>query len=411
MLSPARAWTLVACLAFIFATLYAVAVVVLRLPFLVGDYGHLFRTALVLHVELAVFVWLMATMAGQWAAARGGAASNWPPALAAVGTMLLALSPLAAGTPVMADYFPWLDGNHLFTIGFGIFCCAVAASAIDVLRGRLRREWHGVEFAAWPSLAAAVTLFADMMNGATQPVQLAWGAGHVLLFAHVIVLCRDWSALAGTTPRYQRQAFLGLAVIAALTSLLPFVVAPGTSAHGPAFTFAMAWLLWPLPVVFGAWATWRVWADRRTGPLPRLSVSVSFALLLLGCLLGAAIDAPTTLVTAHYHAAIGAVAISRMSVAYLNASETAFVVPNWRAMQRQLVTYTLGLVLLAAGLSIAAIEGAPRKTSAAELRVKGPYFAVGMSISGVGGLMATLGAGWLVINLVRRPRAVAPVPG
>ena len=71
-LTPPRAWTLVACLAFVFATAYAVAVVLFRLPFFLGDHGHRFRVALVLHVELAVFFWLMATMAAQWAAHTPG---------------------------------------------------------------------------------------------------------------------------------------------------------------------------------------------------------------------------------------------------------------------------------------------------------------------------------------------------
>lgn len=405
ILTPPRAWTLVACLAFIFATLYAIAVVIFRLPFFSGAHGHLFRIALALHVELAVFFWLMATMAGQWAAARGGAASRWPAALAAAGTVLLALSPLTGGVPVMADYFPWLSDNWLFFGGFALFCFAVLAAGVGVLGAPLAAGWRGVELAAWPTLAAAAIVFVEVLNGADHLTEMAWAAGHVLLFAHLIILCRDWSALLGSGFRQLRAVLVGLAVIGSSLLLIPFVFAPGTLEHRQAFTFAMTWLLWPLPIAVGAWTCIRLWSDRRQDGLSRLGIGISFALLMLGCLLGAAIVGETTLVTAHYHAAVGAVAISRMSVAYLTAAETALAVPGWLAMRRQLVAYTVGLVLLAGGLVIASIEGAPRKTSAGELAVKGPYFKAGMSISGLGGLVAMLGAGWLVLNLVRRPRA------
>lgn len=405
ILTPPRAWTLVACLAFVFATLYAIAVVIFRLPFFSGDHRHLFRVALALHVELAVFFWLMATMAGQWAAASGVAASRWPAVLAAAGTVLLALSPLAGGVPVMADYFPWLGDNLWFSAGFAIFCFGVIAAGVEVLRAPPAANWRGVELAAWPTLAAAAIVLLELLDGADHLVEMAWGAGHLLLFAHLIVLCRDWSALLGTGSRPLRVALVGLAVIGSSLLLIPIVFAPGTLEHRQAFTFAMTWLLWPLPVAIGAWACVRAWSDGHQEGLARLGISVSFALLVLGCLLGAAIVGETTLVTAHYHAAVGAVAISRMSVAYLSAAETAFAVPAWPAMRRQLVAYTTGLLLLTGGLAIAAIEGAPRKTSAAEQAVKGPYFKAGMSISGAGGLVAILGAGWLVLNLVRRRRA------
>ena len=51
------------------------------------------------------------------------------------------------------------------------------------------------------------------------------------------------------------------------------------------------------------------------------------------------------------------------------------------------------------GLALAAVEAAPRKTSAAETVAKGPYFRTGMAVSGVGGLLAMVGATWLVLNL------------
>ena len=61
--SSAQCWTLTACLAFTFAMAYAIAVVIFRLPGQGFGNGHLFRIALALHVELAVFFWLIIPLA------------------------------------------------------------------------------------------------------------------------------------------------------------------------------------------------------------------------------------------------------------------------------------------------------------------------------------------------------------
>ena len=77
----AHRWTQVACLAFALATLYALAVVAFRLPAWSSDHREAFRVALLLHVNLAVFAWLVITMAGQWARSLGERAWRWPPTL------------------------------------------------------------------------------------------------------------------------------------------------------------------------------------------------------------------------------------------------------------------------------------------------------------------------------------------
>jgi hypothetical protein len=117
------------------------------------------------------------------------------------------------------------------------------------------------------------------------------------------------------------------------------------------------------------------------------------------------ISGPTTLITAHYHAAVGAVVVSRMGMTYLAASELALAVTSVRAANRQIGAYALGLLLLSGGLVLAATENAPRKTSAAATTDKGMYYRAGMAVSGGGGVLAMIGAVWLVVNLTRRSPA------
>lgn len=400
-------WIGLSCGAFLIATAYAIAVVVYRLPALGRDNPNGFRIALALHVELAVFFWLMSSMAGQWiAASRHRGNGTRLPEIAFLGTLILALSPLAGGTPRMVDYFPWLSGNPLFSLGFALFCTAIGVAATQAAWRWLTQQeapgWQGVGGSAVPVLAAAGCLLGDLANGARDLSTLAWGCGHVLLFAHVTMLSWEWLRLTGTDTVLTRAASRWLLACALALSTISWIVPPGSPEQRQVFTWAMTWLLWPPFLAVLASVFWKL---RRTGERPPAGMLLSAALMAAGLALGAAIDGATTLVTAHYHATMGAVAISRMAFLYSAPGTLNWRRPEAVSARRQLACYGMGLALLATGLAIAALEHAPRKTAATELTVHGPAYRLGMAVSGLGGLFAMAGSLWLVFNLTGgRPR-------
>lgn len=418
-LTESRAWTLVGAVAFVFATVYAIAVIIFRLPTHWFGNEQAFRIALALHVELAVFFWLMSTMAALWAAARDAQRSGSHtvrglpslPTLALIGTIAIAASPLAGGVPIMADYFPWLRGNPLFASGFGAFCVAVLLSALQTLRHHMahRAAATGSAASALPVLAAGAAGVSTALFGGASLGDLSWAVGHTLLFAHGAALCLELPGLTGASNKIPNRAARLLAACSCLLPLIPVLAAPGTPAFHTAYTESMRWLLWP-PLIIAAWAC--LPSSRRSpNPVPAyalLAYGISCVLLLCGLLLGSAISSATTLVTAHYHAAVGAIVIARMASTYLAAQTIARGSSVPRLAQRQLVTYAIGLTLLSTGLAIASLDHAPRKTSAAETVHKGQAYRFGMIISGVGGLFAMTGSLWLVINLGRRPAGAAP---
>ena len=415
-----RAWTVVACLAFLFATAYAIAVVIFRLPIPGIDGPHAFRVALALHVELAVYFWLMASLAAEWAAAEPARDTGvlrtdlLLPGLAGVGTLLVAVSPLAGGAPRMADYFPWLVGNPWFLMGFVVFSSAVLLAAIlacvRMVQRTERGPWRGIGITTLPALAAAASVGTSWLVGARELETLAWAAGHTLLFTHVAAMCWEWFRMSrgeGDRPAFlERVVLWSLAGVGVLLTLIPFVYPPDSEGFATAYTASMTWLLWPPALAAGLYVLRRLFSGGSRSPLadslvPRALIVVAFVFFLIGNVLGAMIDGGTTLVTAHYHAAIGAVALTRMAMAYFAVDVLAIGAPSARAVRRQLAAYAMALLLLFGGLTVGAIDEAPRKTSAGELVEKGPYFKVGMSISGFGGLFAIAGSLWLVINLMR----------
>lgn len=397
MASIYLAWTRVAHLAFIAATAYAMAVVAFRVPGVSADPGA-FRFALALHVELAVFIWLTSSMAAQWALSRSGVAARAAPGLAAAGTLLVAIAPLGGGAPVMADYFPWISGNGIFSAGIALFGAAALMAALSVLRAAPTATRT---MSAWCLAASGLTLVSDLANGARDVYVLAWGVGHTLLFSHVSMMLWEWSTVAGHGRRIARGGALWLAVTAGALAVVPWLFTPGTREHLSLYTEAMRWLLWPPAAALLVAIAWH---RHRTGRRLPVGLTISMSLFPAGLLLGTLIDGQTTLITAHYHAAIGAIAISRMAMTYLLHERIHHHVAA-RRRAGQLTTYGLGIMLLAAGLLVASGEDAPRKTSASESSVHGPAYKLGMSLSGMGGVLAMVGTLWLVGNLWRRPIA------
>lgn len=401
----AVAWLRLAMLALALATAYALAVVTLRLPAWSGDHREAFRIALVLHVELAVFCWLVLSLAAYWSRSLAGRAWRWTVWSAGLGLLIMAGSPLAGGVPVMADYFPWLAANLWFALGFFLISAGVLGLAVQ----RLGLHDDSGDVKGFGLRVAAMSLLSSALAGAITHLQggsggdVAWAAGHVLLFAHVMTMVTEWSVLASVPPRVMRQALVpqGLGVIC--LGFAPLWVAPGTTAFLDLYTASMAFLLMWAPLRVGVW----VWQRReRLSPHARSLLVLGASLLLLGAVLGAVVGLGargTTLTTAHYHAAVGAVVLSRMAGMYQLAGQWG-IAAQWPLMRRQLVTYAAALVLLSGGLTLAAIDSAPRKTSAAELRVTGAWYRTGMAVAGTGSLLAVIGTAWFLINLRASPR-------
>jgi cytochrome c oxidase subunit 1 len=112
----ARGWLWLGLLALIGSGIYSVLLVASRTPGVnqllpVADF---FRVALVVHVDLSVLVWFVALAGLLWTQSGRAIGLRYAQAalaLAGAGTLLMLIAPFAgAGTPIMANYIPVLDG-------------------------------------------------------------------------------------------------------------------------------------------------------------------------------------------------------------------------------------------------------------------------------------------------------------
>ena len=422
-------WWLLALVALGASTLFAVVLVVARTPFL-GLGGAAFRTALVLHVDLAVVVWFLTAAAGLWTLAAPVTCcvlrriSRWGMALSAGGILALLLAPLVGSpAPVLANYVPVLD-SQLFFVGLLAFLGGIGMAALAALASfstrlpGLTKEAGDSLLWRWSIAAAvcvfwlAIAVFMLAQQGADDalPVDVRlWGGGHVLQIVHTLMLMAAWFFLGADALRrvaVPGRFLMTLIVIELLTSLAELAVALSFPVDSPAyrrgFTEVMRWATWPAPLALGGVLLTGYYRAFRAEGLKRVDgcILFSIALFILGCFVGGTIRGETTAIPAHYHGTVGAVTLAYMAWGGYFLGRFNLVVTNVWFWRWQPFVYGLGIVLMVIGLAWAGWLGVPRKSPHVEAMVHGGGYQLAMGIAGIGGLLAIAGAAIFVICIL-----------
>jgi len=435
--AEARRWFALAVGSLVVAGLLSLAVVLGRIPGLSGviDDPLFFKRCLVVHVDLALVVWFYAFLGGL-AAVRStpghGAIGGVAYALALGGTVAMLAGALMRGAqPVLANYVPVID-HPLFLGGLAAFFVGTLFFLIESLGRPTRRAADAPPAdaaAGWQAAAVAYVLAGAtwVATRAGLPAGLdawtryeftAWGAGHVLQVANTAAMLGVWCWLLARatgrpvlTPRGARWLFTLL--------LAPHLVMPLLTARGAldalyhaGATQLMRWGIFPVVlVVLGL--GWR--HLRRHGlavgdalaPVAAAGFAASAGLTLLGFALGACIRSSTTLVPAHYHAALGGVTVSFMAAAYLvwaAAARSGLPAAVAVAARRQLRLFGLGQSVFALGFALGGFYGLGRKAYASEQQVRSAGEYAGLVVMGVGGLLATAAGLWFLFLVLREMR-------
>lgn len=433
-----RRWLVLAAGSLLLAGFFAAFLVIGRAPLfgaLTAD-PLFFRRCLVVHVDLSLGVWFYAFVAALFRLlpSRSGPgpltrASVW---VAGAGVVMIMLAAgMRDAAPVLSNYIPMID-HPLFAAGLVVFALGVAMSFFD---GRLlpeagaRRGLIELPEAAASGLRAAALafLFALLTFGAAWLVtpghlsreayyeNLFWGGGHVLQFATVLTMLSVWLLLLtpvlGRSPVGARAGAVLFAVM-----LLPLLAAPlwtmqGTSTleYRQGFTRLMQWGIFPVVSVFIVASITALVRGHRQGTLKLpltdvrvLGFAASVALTVAGFILGALIRGSNTMVPAHYHAAIGAVTVSFMTVTFALLAPLGMPLrtPRGRTLARlQPLLFGAGQLLFALGFGLAGAHGMGRKIYGAEQHIRTTAEWIGMALMGVGGLVAMV-SGVLFLSLI-----------
>jgi hypothetical protein len=419
----ASAWLALAVAALTISSAYVLVIVFVRSGFsqLINNSETFFQTALVLHVDFALIVWLLSMAATLWGLLHDGREHPLPrldAGLGGAGIVLMVLSPLlGAGSPVISDYLLLLD-HPLFLVALALFISGVTLSALRLLGRRSETPtldcWSSltpilVRSSALVFLTALLLFFITLLRLPEQEDvhlwygDLFWGAGHLLQFSYLFLLLAAWNWLlhaAGIAPRLNVRYLLPLLWALLITILLMpllFVIQPENSAL---FTEVMEFggglvFLLLLVLLFTGFQRLPGTAERR--PWALQLVVLPFALFTLGTVFGFLISDNDALVPAHYHGMMGAVTLSLMGVAYLLIRRLGLLAPSSRLIVLQARLYAGGLVLVMLGLILSDV---PRK--ALEADATGEFsLLIGRILIAAGGGGALLGTLFFVILMWR----------
>lgn len=424
------AWMLFAVLTLGASALYAIVLVVARTPFL-GQGAQMFRTALVLHVDLAILVWFLAVAAVSWTLTlRHIAKWQWALfALAVLATLLMIATPLIDDAyPLLTNYIPLID--HPFYVGglvtFALVTALFSLHALPRLKLLTSApEQAGNALAALALLislgliAQAFFLPRGSQLGIASLDDLLWSGGHTLQFVHILLMMALWCVLGQEARRHVTDAAPALPLtflLAFLPVLAAIVIAltypAGTIEGRRYFTFLMRWGTWPGPVLLGAILTVGLFRLKRLRPLlaAEKGLAMSLGLFALGCLLGALIRGDTVSVPAHYHATVGSVTLAY--IVWMLTLVSGFAVPahTLERLQRTALLYGFGIAILASSLGVAGYLGIPRKAAHVELANESVGYLSAMGVAGIGGLIGLVAVLMLVgsgLNAVLpRPKTV-----
>ena len=426
--------------------LLSLCIVFARLPVVgawIGD-PLFFKRCLVVHVDLALVVWFYSFLAALFALipTRAPTRALLPRlgfGLALLGVVLLVASAAIPGVaPVLANYVPMLD-TPLYAAALVLFATGVGLTflAPGMLPGA---ESEGAQTplppAARPGIRAAAVAFwlalatfaaAVITTPRGLPVDayyelVAWGGGHTLQFASEAAMVACWLLLLerglGRAVLSRATASLLFALLIAPTFAAPLLALSGTTTnlYHTGFTRLMQWGVFPVVVLFLGLCLRALWGAARAGALPdddgarigRRGFAVSAALTACGFVLGALIRGPNTMVPAHYHANIGAVTASFMAATWLVFDALALPIPSRRlarAASWQPVVFGVGQLVFAVGFGLAGSAGAARKTYGAEQHVRSLGEWLGLSVMGLGGLVAVGGGVLFIVIAIAALRA------
>ncbi|MCB2262629.1 MAG: cbb3-type cytochrome c oxidase subunit I [Candidatus Thiosymbion ectosymbiont of Robbea hypermnestra] len=424
----ATAWMMFGTIALALAGVFAILLVVARVPgtqalFPTQDF---FRVALVVHVDQSVLIWFLAISGMLWSLAGRVPLQTARIAfvIAAAGCLLVAAAPfLGAGAPLLNNYVPVLD-HPWFLVALGLFGIGMLVQVVL----SLARPAGSLNFgdplkigaltAAAAALLAGVSLLWTWANlnpaweGKAYYEYLFWGPGHILQFAYTQIMLVAWIWLARATDRplplsdTWLSALLVLGVLPLLAvPLLHGLYAPDSAELRIAYTKLMQYGNALAPVSIGLLLTLSLIRNRgrKVSPQQRpvySALMTSLVLFAAGGLIGMAITGVNTIIPAHYHGSIVGVTLALMGLTYHLLPELGFSRPEGRMACWQARIYGTGQLLHIAGLAISGAMGIQRKTAGAAQELDGLAKAF-MGLMGLGGLVAIVGGILFVLVVMR----------
>jgi cytochrome c oxidase subunit 1 len=430
-------WFWLSVMSLLGAGVFSVLLVLARTP-LIGaiiPYADFFHTALVIHVDLSVLVWILSFSGVLWSLAERPGYQVLTKAIfkaIVLATIMIALAGfLPDAKPLMSNYIPVLE-HPVFLAGLLLFGIAIGAQVITTMsiippvgeeisaEGVLR---FGLNCAAISVLMAILALAWSWFTLPRQLVSeiyyelLFWGGGHILQNTYMLLMMISWLWLASVAriPFMMSERVVLLVILVGLIStfiapLIYYHYAVTDPMHRQMFTWLMSFggslatFALGLAICYGL-----VQCKPQSARESSAYAALMSSLLLFGAggVIGFMIDGNDVTVPAHYHGCIVGVTLALMGVAYDLLPRLGFTRVNFKWARIQLFTYAAGQFLHILGLVWSGGYGVERKVTIADQGLQGLGQTAGMGLMGFGGLLSAAG-GFIFVVIALRALTTRP---
>jgi len=427
-------WLALAVTTLFIAGVYALLLAVARTPMIkdIVPSDDFFHVSLVIHVIFSNVFWFLAMAGVLWTmnTTNRFISLGWAALIiAGIGVGVIAIAPFTgAGAPVMSNYIPFLN-DSIFFAGLSISGCGflllVLRSLITVPRFRVNTPEGSMRFGLYTATnAAAMAIMAFFWALFTMPKiepsgqmyyqGLFWLGGHVLQFTHALLMLAAWMWLASASgvsfrlsPRITSLLFTLALFTVAFTPIAFLSLDVALIGFQNWFTTHMRIGGAAVTIPLGLAVLWSLFraakAPTEKQPL-RTALWLSILLFSLGGLLGYWLHESSTLVTAHYHSVTGAVTLAFMALTYEILPHLGFGTIAPRLAKIQVFAYGIGQLLHVLGLAWAGGYGMARKVGGSTESLDNIQQTMGMTLMGLGGLIATVGGILFLVIVIRSMR-------
>jgi cytochrome c oxidase subunit 1 len=396
-------WCKIGIFALAISGLYSVVLVLLRSPGISDLITNkdFFRTALVIHVDLSVLVWMLAGSCVIWLQHISNCAIQDAvriiSKLAFAGIVLILISPLTSleATPILNNYIPMLD-NFWFVLGLSIF-----ASSVLIISMLTLPNTGSIIFLN--TALCLVLSYQKLQQEIIYPIDLHgfyemlfWSPGHILQFLYMHTMCISLITILTSNPVFPKlhkitsfaNLFMALLILPAhflynidSAEFIEYCTNHMKYAGGIAASGILLSIICELLYSHSPW---------------RIGAIFSLILFGTGGVIGLLISGTNVTIPAHYHGSVVGISLSIMCLVYflLEIKDSLLF-----KAKIQIIVYSIGQMLHIGGLAWSGGYGVLRKDPSTALSIKAK---IAMGVMGLGGMLAVIGGLMFVVICVRR---------
>lgn len=436
ILAELRSWALIAASSLAIAGVFAFLLALSRVPHIEAVAPMLsgfFSKGLVIHVIFSLIIWfltvfaLLVSLAARDVAGRDVKLAGLGRAGLALVSMSFPMLFLPAfrteTAATLNNYVPviihptYYLGLAMFAVGILLPVLRLFAS-VAARQGKLAPVPFAMTMGGIVYCVAIVAFIAGIVGvwgeepSRTMHEHLFWGGGHVLQFLYCLLMLTGWYIVAreGLGSELVDSDIFRLATgLIGIFSLAAIILAVAFPAFSPvqteAFRRLQFVLAFPSLLVAGGGLLTVLRARRRIAVRWRdpaiVALTLSPIVFGIGGVMGLLITGSDTRTPAHYHGVIAGVQVACMGtmLTYCLPKLLRGVSERVRSY-RHVALFGIGQLLASIGLFLAGGYGAPRKTPSGTVNLADGA-AIGMTLHGIGALIAVIGGTLFVFAMLR----------